>query len=341
MLRQLDMARAWRGRFGVYGALVTLTTVLAGWGAVRLFEHGIDAAETALRIQQGAQPAANRAPATEVRGQLALLQADWHERLRSKDFWSGKAGPGAPMISRVSLGGPPPPPPRNGSFAGDGRDQDGEPTYRTVCVRLCDGYFWPISFATTDDNFKRDRQACEKSCGSPAKLYVYRNPGGDIEDMRDLDGQPYTRLKTANLFRTTYQASCKCKADPWEQEAKDQHRLYALDAARRKGDKVAAKEAVELRAKLEASRRQAQRGPVAAVSQTTVVAATTTTVEERVLQPAPALQPQAKPATRNGGSPGASRAAGAPSRSAASSGGGRSGASGSSARWQNEVFRGN
>src|SRR5690606_29512315 len=32
-------------------------------------------------------------------------------------------------------------------------------TYRTVCVRLCDGFFFPISFATTPDRFGADEAA--------------------------------------------------------------------------------------------------------------------------------------------------------------------------------------
>ena len=37
-------------------------------------------------------------------------------------------------------------------------------TYRTVCVRLCDGSFYPISFSTTPDNFARDEAQCRSSC---------------------------------------------------------------------------------------------------------------------------------------------------------------------------------
>ena len=112
-------------------------------------------------------------------------------------------------------------------------------TYRTVCVRTCDGYYFPISFSVTPDRFERDRQACENSCGAQGRLFVYRNPGGDIEDMQDLQGKPYRQLRTAFLYRTEYVADCKCKAHPWEQQARDQHRVYALTAAKRKGDKAA------------------------------------------------------------------------------------------------------
>lgn len=104
-------------------------------------------------------------------------------------------------------------------------------TFRTVCVRLCDGYYWPISFSTTEDLFGRDSMACQQSCGMPARLYVYRAPGGRPEEMIGLGGQPYSRLRTAFQFRVRYDAACSCKAQPWEAEAVDRHRKYAVRAA--------------------------------------------------------------------------------------------------------------
>jgi hypothetical protein len=83
-----------------------------------------------------------------------------------------------------------------------------------------------------------------------AKPFVYRNPGGDIEDMQDLQGRPYRKLPTAFLYRTEYLSSCKCQPDPWEAEAKDRHRGYALADAARRGSKDAQRELQALHAKL-------------------------------------------------------------------------------------------
>lgn len=107
-------------------------------------------------------------------------------------------------------------------------------TYRTVCVRLCDGYFFPISFSATPDRFAADEAACNARCSSSARLYVYPNPGGEPEDMRDVRGQPYTALKTAFLFRTTYVEACTCKPHPWEEASLNRHRVYAERAGKSK-----------------------------------------------------------------------------------------------------------
>jgi hypothetical protein len=115
------------------------------------------------------------------------------------------------------------------------------PTYRTLCVRLCDGYYFPISFSAPRSRFAQDARVCDSRCGAGARLYVYRNPGAEIEDMADLGGQAYRSLPTAFLYRTQYVPSCKCQPHPWEAEARDRHQAYALASAARAGKKGAAK----------------------------------------------------------------------------------------------------
>ena len=127
-------------------------------------------------------------------------------------------------------------------------------TYRTLCVRLCDGYYFPISFSATRDRFARDAKTCESSCGGQARLFVYRNPGADVEDMADLRGQPYKKLSTAFLYRTEYVPQCRCKPNPWDAEAQERHRMYALAAAKHKGSKQAAAELDALTAKMKLDR---------------------------------------------------------------------------------------
>ena len=186
----------------------------------------------------GPQKIAMSVPPASVQGSVVLTQgwsgysgssrerSSWRERDRDDDDWRWRDSDdeGSERRPQQSYGN----------------------TYRTVCVRLCDGYYWPISYATTG-NFDRDRQKCESSCGSPARLYRSRT-GAEVEDMEDLNGQPYSRLKTAFLYRTQYEPSCKCKAEPWSKEATDRHRIYALEAAKTKGDKVAAQELDRLKA---------------------------------------------------------------------------------------------
>ena len=86
-------------------------------------------------------------------------------------------------------------------------------TYRTVCVRTCDGAYFPISFATVPARFPDDERACKAQCpAADASLYAYRNPGEDINQAVSTSGQPYTALPNAFRFRTEFNPSCSCKA---------------------------------------------------------------------------------------------------------------------------------
>ena len=156
-------------------------------------------------------------------------------------------------------------------------------TYRTMCVRLCDGYYFPISFSATRDRFARDAKTCESSCGGQARLFIYRNPGADVEDMVDLRGQPYRQLSKAFLYRTEYVPQCRCKPNPWDAEAQERHRMYALAAAKRKGSKQAAAEldALTAKMKLDRSARPAQVAMPADAPTTTVVDTGKTPVADR------------------------------------------------------------
>lgn len=85
-------------------------------------------------------------------------------------------------------------------------------TYRTVCVRLCDGYYFPISFSTLPNHFQRDAEACQSKCAAPAQLYYYQNPGGAVDQMQAFESnEKYTRLRTAFLYRKEFVSGCSCK----------------------------------------------------------------------------------------------------------------------------------
>ncbi len=88
----------------------------------------------------------------------------------------------------------------------------GRGTYRTLCVRTCDGYYFPISYATTRSNFATDEQICHQMCpGTDVALFAHRNPGQDSSRaLSTTDQSRYSDLATAFAYRTSYNASCTC-----------------------------------------------------------------------------------------------------------------------------------
>ena len=85
-------------------------------------------------------------------------------------------------------------------------------TYRTLCVRLCDGYYFPISYSTLPSRFSQDAGKCQSQCAAPAELFVYRNPGEEPEQMVSVQGNAYNDLPSAWRYRKEYVKGCSCKA---------------------------------------------------------------------------------------------------------------------------------
>lgn len=103
-------------------------------------------------------------------------------------------------------------PTRASNYDGAG-EAEGGGTYHTMCVRSCDGYYFPISFSTTPDKFADDAQSCSAMCpGAESKLFTYSNPGGGPQDMVSLDGEPYASLSTAFQYRTKLDQACTCRS---------------------------------------------------------------------------------------------------------------------------------
>jgi hypothetical protein len=95
---------------------------------------------------------------------------------------------------------------------GYGSPYSGGGTYRTLCVRTCDGYYFPISFSTTQDRFGEDEATCRAMCPSTeTRLFHHPNPGGGPENMVAVDGQPYSSLPTAFNYRTSLDPACTCR----------------------------------------------------------------------------------------------------------------------------------
>lgn len=89
---------------------------------------------------------------------------------------------------------------------------NGAETFKTVCVRLCDGYYFPVSFSTLPSHFPQDAEVCASKCAAPTELYYHRNPGAAMEQAVALQSsEPYTKLKTAFRYRKEFVNGCSCK----------------------------------------------------------------------------------------------------------------------------------
>jgi hypothetical protein len=86
-------------------------------------------------------------------------------------------------------------------------------TYRTLCVRTCDGFFFPISFATVPARFSEDEMACKRLCpAAETMLFAHRNPGEEVDQAVSINGTPYTQLPNAFKYRQAFTNACSCRA---------------------------------------------------------------------------------------------------------------------------------
>lgn len=89
--------------------------------------------------------------------------------------------------------------------------------FRTLCVRTCDGYFFPMSNAASLRDFERDQKNCESSCpGTHMQVFYTRGFGSDPAAMiSSANGKPYSELPTAYLYKKpgeTGVPACGCNA---------------------------------------------------------------------------------------------------------------------------------
>src|SRR5260221_14122385 len=171
-------------------------------------------------------------------------------------------------------------------------------TFRTVCVRTCDGAYFPISFATVPARFPDDEKTCKALCpAAEASLFTYRNPGEDINQAVSINGQPYASSPNAFRYRQEFNPSCACKAagQTWSDALKS---IDDRAAAEQQGDIIVTEENAK-----KMSRPQTKPAAAAAKKGTTAA----------VPDPVPAPEAPASPAAPSSGTSTAAPAPGTPS----------------------------
>jgi hypothetical protein len=111
----------------------------------------------------------------------------------------------------------------------DGAEAEGSGGYTTMCVRLCDGYYFPVSHRVTRARFYKDAEACRSRCGSSEAVLFYRSStDSDMSRATDLTGRAYASLSTAFLHRKQRIDGCTCKPEPWAMSELARHYGYRI-----------------------------------------------------------------------------------------------------------------
>ena len=98
-----------------------------------------------------------------------------------------------------------------------------------VCVRTCDGSFFPVSYSGAGSRADSLEEVCRALCPN-ADVALYSFPfGGTIDEAAaSTSGEPYANLPNAGKFQTTYDPNCSCrrKGQSWADALADAEARY-------------------------------------------------------------------------------------------------------------------
>jgi hypothetical protein len=115
------------------------------------------------------------------------------------------------------------PPTDNGEIAPPIYGGSGVPNLQTVCVRTCDGGFFPMTANATPLNFQHDAETCARMCpGVPTELYFRYLPDQESAEMVSAStGAPYSEMPFAFAYRKRQpgeKSSCTCNLSAYYEE---------------------------------------------------------------------------------------------------------------------------
>jgi uncharacterized protein DUF2865 len=97
-----------------------------------------------------------------------------------------------------------------------------------VCVRTCDGSFFPVSYSGAGSRADSLEDVCRALCPN-ADMALYSFPfGGTVDEAASATGEPYANLPNAGKFEKTYDPTCSCrrKGQSWAEALADAEARY-------------------------------------------------------------------------------------------------------------------
>ena len=97
-----------------------------------------------------------------------------------------------------------------------------------VCVRTCDGSFFPVSYSGAGSRADSLEEVCRALCPN-ADVALYSFPfGGTIEEAESASGEPYANLPNAGKFEQSDDPGCSCrrKGESWAEALADAEARY-------------------------------------------------------------------------------------------------------------------
>ena len=112
-------------------------------------------------------------------------------------FGGGRTGPGA--VETVPLN------------PDEANPEEARAGSKAVCVRSCDGAFFPVSYSATAGRLEGLEEMCRALCpNADVSLYTYP-ASGDIEEAVSINGARYVDSPAALKYRQSLDPNCSCR----------------------------------------------------------------------------------------------------------------------------------
>lgn len=114
-------------------------------------------------------------------------------------------------------------------FADDGIDEKPRGGSMAICVRSCDGGFFPVSYSARESNLGDLEELCKALCPNAEAALYTRSQWKNLDEAVSIGGSSYADHPNAFKFQKTYDASCSCKPPGrnWAEALEDAERILA------------------------------------------------------------------------------------------------------------------
>jgi hypothetical protein len=85
-------------------------------------------------------------------------------------------------------------------------------TRRSVCVRMCDGYYFPLGNVKDDASLEGQEMMCRAACpGATTKLFTIPSGTESIDQAVSLQGKSYRSIPMAYAYESSLDSTCACR----------------------------------------------------------------------------------------------------------------------------------
>jgi len=166
---------------------------------------GVKARIAALQSQFDALAARSSGDSPQRRALRAHYDAVCNPAPREKNFFEQLFGGGSDQpVERTPDSGAPP---QQGEAEGNGARGGSQ----AVCVRSCDGGFFPLNFSARSGSDADLENLCQALCPNTEVKLFTRSPNSDISTALGADGTAYSDLPNALKYTKSFDPSCACK----------------------------------------------------------------------------------------------------------------------------------